>query len=77
MIRRLYYKEKFDGDGNLVFKCFCVKQIGVFLLPLSGDTSPSQVTSQDFVKLSPSNLLVPIYIYTSMKKGTVRVKCFA
>ena len=42
---------------------FCsMKRLGVFLLPLDGwDTSPSQVTSQQFVRLSPSNLLVPIY----------------
>ena len=29
--------------------------------PPGWDTSPSQVTSQHFVRLSPSNLLVPIY----------------
>ena len=45
--------------------------------PPGWDTSPSEVTSQHFLRLSPSNLLVPIILYTWVERGTVRVNFFA
>ena len=44
--------------------------------PPGWDTSPSQVTSQHFVRLSPKQF-AGSHLYTWVERGTVRVKCFA
>ena len=44
--------------------------------PPGWDTSPSQVTSQHFVRLLPKKF-ADSHLYTWVKRSTVRVKCFA
>ena len=56
---------------------FCsMKRLGVFLLHPGWDTSPLQVTSQQFARLPPKES-AGSQLYTWVERGTVRVKCFA
>ena len=66
--------ERTEGSSALISGFCSMKRLGVFLLPLDGITSPSQVTSQHFVRLTVKQFAG---LYTWVERGTVRVKCFA
>ena len=51
------------------------KRLGLFLLLLDGGASPSQVTSQQFVRFPQQ--FAGTHLYSWVERGTPRVKCLA
>ena len=73
----LHQVTEHTGAHKAVYPGFCsVKRLEVFLLPLDGMLVHRRSLPRNLSGF-PNNLPVPIFLYTWVERGAVRVKCLA